>query len=590
MNITGYLFDSAASAPGESALYTLVANAIKYALAGKSDQFLYNWDTYMEHAPEAAQYYAGAGKTLIDELRTKHGLKIKDADMDAVTPEYAFTMAALGRFVSVGIDMDKEGYPPALFTRSANLLSFLVNQGMASQEDVDKVSKDLFGNKTAKAVAEGKYVAARLDFEELKDGRPRFKLVIPRSSMEIGSGKQFAIIPVPFYYIFERILEQLARDRAFRFTKQSVDGSHTHFAAVSSQIVRDAYTDSDRELVEARIKKIKTGYDVLRLRYLAFDLESSIHSVGVTSFRPEMLDVLTPVSVADADRSRHEINFTLLRGIYKTRINQGKGADLDTLGITDLSGYATVTDKREALHKHAEEWSDANLYTAMKAKPEFFGDIDAALATRSRMQPKFLKGFQMIDLASLGSGVPLTEKDTLSARAKALTMLLDKGVVKITAAKKNGNLIEMIGSNNPEVLQRMLGKDYVVKFENPRTKLYYLQELLKSGSLAVGSDLNRAIVKCNVQDLLAADKMNPPGKVADSTRKKLALEAIQDAITVLKEKAATRKPAPDHVVVRDVYATDAADYMRTVSVGNLVSIEVSPLEEIDAAVAKYAAE
>ncbi len=597
MNITGYLFDSAVQNEADNELFGLVKRVIEYGFRGTrngEEEFLCPLSTYLDHAPTAFKFYAEAGKSLIGELTSKHGVKIKEADLDAVTPAYASTFGALARFVVVGVDTEKEGFPSALYTRSANLLNFLVQQGMATQDDVDKVSKHLFGNKTGKAVAEGKYVAARLDFEEIKEGRPRFKLVVPTSSMDIGLQKQYAIIPVPFFYMFERVLENIAKERAFKFTKQSVDGVHTHIAAVSSQIVRDAYAGSDRELVEARIRKIRTGYDVLRRRYMAFDLESSIHAVGVTTFRPEMLNSLSPVAVADADKSRHEINFTLLRGIFKTRINQAKGDQLPTLNIMDLSGYATVADKKAAIIGHAEDnWSDAELYAAVKRNPEIFGDIDDALTKRERVQPKFLKGYQMVDLQTLGKGVSLTETDALSARAKALTSLLDKGVVKITASRKDGNLIEIVGSNNPKVLVRMLGADYVIKMENPRTKLYYLQELLRTGKLTVGADLNRLLVQANVQDLLDGEKMNPPGKPSESKRKTLALEAIQEAITALKEKAATRKPQPDYVLVRDVYATAPEDFMRTVSVNNLVAVEFSPetpSDTVDPSIAQFVKE
>lgn len=547
------LFDSM-STGSQIELFNVVENTLKVALSGKSDQFFFNIDAYLNAAPSAKKDMATKGIARLEQYIEENGWKIAPKFLERLSGDYLAIFYALEQYVHVGIDMEKEGYPSALYTRATNILRYLSQNGQL-EGDLDKILSALHGSKTEKSIKEGNFVVVRLDVEGVKEGNPIFKGVIPRSNLEIGLGKQFVFIPVPFFYMFENMVFSHFLDKPFNFVKSTVIGPVSHNVAISPNVVREVYAGNDGDLVESKIRKIKVGYDVIKQRFFAYDLEASLHSLGIASFRPEMLDSIKEISYDEIDKSKHNVNFNYLRGIFKTKIKSLTREQLEKLNFIDISGFANMKDQVEAILTAADNKTDAEVYAFMKNNPHIFGDIEEALAKRERVAPKFLKGLEAVAL-------PTSEEK----RIKLLSDMLERGVVKFTAISKSGTLLERTASNNKKVLERMLGKDYVKQFESIRNKLYHVRDMITNGEIKSKLDLEKVGVEYNILDYVDP-KDYFSGNMND------AIEAIDKAIEELKQKAASRKTSESMLLYRNIYATDPKDFFGTVNVNNIVAVE-----------------
>jgi hypothetical protein len=178
------------------------------------------------------------------------------------------------------------------------------------------------------------------------------------------------------------------------------------------------------------------------------------------------------------------------------------------------------------------------------------------------MTPKFLKNMDFVTL-------PDKETD----RVAMLTDMLGRGVVKFTSTSKAGTLFERTVSNKVQVLERMLGKDYVKNFESIRNKLYHVREMLKKAEVTNRLDLEKVGVEYNL-----LDHVNPADFFSDAIDKgdtSPALLAVNEAIQALIAKSSNRQIAPNALLYRDVHAADPKDFFGNVNVNNIIAVEFS---------------
>lgn len=541
-----------------------VESNILAGLRGNTNQFFYNIDHYLSNLPDARKQYANQALAHIEGNLPEKALKKSAEAIANLTEDYLAILGVINKHVCVGVDMEKEGYPTDLYTRNIAELEKLDSNGQI-ENDITKLKEALLGSKLNKMVNEGTYAVARLDLVANRNGKPIFKAVVPQSYLEIGGGKRFVFIPVTFYYLFENQLRENFVMNPFKFVKESVIGKVTHIASIKDDVVRQTYKGADGNLVESKIRKAKVGYDVTKQRYFAYDLEASLHSVGLASFRPEMLDTISNVLYEDIDTSRHNVNYDHLRGIFRTKVKGLNKEQLEKLKFIDVSGFANMKDQVEAVIQASENKNDTELYLFMKNNPSVFGDLEDGLAKRERVAPKFLKQMQSINL-------PINEDE----RKKELSIMLDAGIVKFTATSKSGSIIERVGSNNPKVLERMLGKDYVKQYESIRNKLKEVKDLLKNGKIKTKLDLEKAGVEYNLLDYV-----NPLDFFSDEISKGNthdAIKSIDDAIAELQAKQASRKTNESLLLYRNVYATEASNLFGSVNVNNVIAVDFAEVK------------
>lgn len=551
-------------------LYKLVQDEFLKAHRGTSSQFLYNLDYYLAFLPEVRYSMAERARRYVLALAQKADWASKKVDvhdlLDGCDDTYLALFAALSDYVVIGIDMEKEGYPSALYTRSEPILAWLHAQGCLSPDtNLDRITNLLYGSRTASGLNDKTFAVVRLDVAEVVNDKPIFKVVVPQKNLHIGLEKQYVAIPVPFMYLVESIIFRLFQGKPFRFVKSSVIGQVEHLAAVTPDVVREVYKAVDQNILNTRLSTISVGYNVLRQRFYAYDLESGLTSSGVASFRPEMLDVLVPVSYNDIDTSYHNIDFNLLRGIFRTRINNARTEQLESLNYLDLSGYANLRDKQAAIIEAADNAPDKEVYWLMRNNPQVFGDLEEALKKRERVAPKFLKNFEPVDLP-----------EDPNVRVTLLNDLLKTGVVKFIAKKKDGGVFERYGTLNPKILERSLGKDYVRRFESIRSRLYYVLDLMAQGEVKSVQDLERLAVEYNFLDRVDHQVYFDPCILQGDTSK--AEQAIRDVIEELKQKAASRKEDPHAVMYKNIYAEDTKGYYGNFNVNAILAVEYSKMQ------------
>lgn len=543
----------------QSVLYQQCLAEINRAIAGETSQFLYNLDYYYALAPHERYAVAQRAESTLRTLAAQYEWKGKVGTLlEGVDEEYLAIIDELEQRVVVGIDIETEGYPSALYTTSANQLDLLVAGGHITAEDKEKALTTLRKSKMPNALKDGTFATIRLDPQGEVNGVQTFKLMIPQKNLDIGVGKKHVAIPVPFMYLLADRLSTIFAGQPFRFTKSTVQGQKTHVVTTSEQVVKHLYAGVDDHLLAAKLAKTPVGYNPVRLRFYAFDVEASLHSLGIASFRPEMLDMVQVVADTEIDKSRYAIDFAILRGIFKTKIRSAKADELATINFFDLSGYSNLKDRQEALFALAEDTDDRTLHAWMLGNPKIFGDLQKALATRERVMPKFLKGMKLITL-------PVNEEQ----RVALITKLMDQGVVKFTAVSKKGGVFERVVSNNKVALERMLGADYVKGYESIRNKLYFIRDLVQTGEQAVDvPSMEKIAVDYNLTEYVDT-------ALLFSEDPKQVIQTLNDAIEQLKAKAATRTQPANSVIYRNLRATEASEFYGNINVTTLIAIEFS---------------
>lgn len=555
------LYHHALGKPFESSFATLAGNVMISAFQGKSSSFFHDFSGYFNALPKEAEFLANRGRNTIAQLH-QHGKWKGDVAklLEGVQPVYSAVFEALSSMVFVGLDTTKEGYPTALYTRSLDLLESFGKAGMITKENYDKVMKDLTGNKTMNGISEGTFCVVRLDFENYVNGIPTFKMTVPRSNLKVlGGDSEYMIVPLIFYEVFDHILRSGVTDKAFEFEKSSVAGDLRHIATVSPSVVQLVYGNSDTEDVHSKINRIRPGYDPIRQRYTLYDLESSVHSLGMASFRPEMLNYVKIVNPHSINTDCHNIDFNVLRQIFATRIRGLKAAQLDAFKYIDLSSYANMGDKQAALIEQADKEDDRRLLSLMQANPQVFGDISDALDKRRRVMPKFMKGFQPIQLP-----------DTEAERVKLLYDLLAKGVVRFVATNKDGRVSGKEASSHPKVLERILGKDYVQNFETASVRIKAVKAAIASGEVKSKKDAEDLAVRYNILPIIDANTFLAGGKEASAT--------LDKALSALEEKAAAKKQNPAYVTYRNLRADSSDKFYGTVNVNSIQTLEFRAFE------------
>lgn len=557
------LFD----APMHPELVQLLDVSFKNACKGKSDQFLHNIDVYLNYAPNAMSYFYSRGVDFLKQAVNNYKWKLSMEDIENLDKSYVAIMQLLHEFVFVGIDVTKDGFPSALYTRNITILTTLKENGMlnASIDDIAKLQNNLLGTKTYKGIDEKTHCVMRLDLDGVTNGKPVFKPTIPTSRLKIGVDSDFVFIPLPFYYHIEQILFDAIKDRPFKFTKTSVTGQVSHMATISADTVRKYYEGCDQNLIESKIRKTKVGYDVLRLRFMAYDLESSLNSIGSASFRPEMLDFIAPAKNPTVDKSQYMIDYNHLKGVFKTRVKGFKVAQFDEFKLMDTTSFANTYDRAEALINWANSLGGADLYRIMKQYENLFGDVDKALATREKNAPKVIKLLKLVDLS-----------DDATERKNQISTMLKTGLVKmVMMSKKSNNVSEKLCSNNPEVLAKMLGKDYVAKFESIRHKVENLKELLIGGKVKDRSSLESLASEYGV--LAYVDGTRLFSKAIEGGNTNPAISALDDVLADLNAKA---KPRSESLITfRNVNADNEKEFYGSVHIDNILSVEYAPYEE-----------
>ena len=540
-------------------LSEVISFNIDRAIKGESSQFIYGLDAYLKACVASKDHYLKRGKDAILKIVEENPKSKIDINMfNELSDTYFIFNGALEEGVLIGFDMEKEGCPRALYTRNFKVIRELANMGCISNADkIAKAEQSVKGAKTLnglKNIEEALIGVARLDFEGIVNGKKMYKVVVPQQALRVGLNNPILMTPLKAMYILASKLDYLFSSNIVRFTETTGVGVKQGVVSANGGIVRRVYGSND---VSKKLSLIESGYNYNLLRYFTYDLESSVHSKGYATFRPEMLDRLELLNEKDIDKSKHNIDYRLLRSIFDEKVKNLSLDDMYGIRFYDLSAFATVDDKCDALLSYANELDGSELYTLMKQNYNIFGDLSYELAVAEAKVPKVVKDLKIVS----------------NPTVEQFKDMVEKGLVKVTTLTKKGKVMEVTATNNRKILMQMLGRDYIREFESPRYKYKEFKKVVENTrfkdrgqieELALKYGIDLGVVVNNVDTNFNGDVTN-------------LVKGIDSHLEALTTKTKNRSLSPTMVAVRNVYAKESKDLYVTIDVSQIKQIEYAPI-------------
>ena len=540
-------------------LSEVISFNIDRAIKGESSQFIYGLDAYLKACVASKDHYLKRGKDAILKIVEENPKSKIDINMFNELPDTYFIFnGALEEGVLIGFDMEKEGCPRALYTRNFKVIRELANMGCISNADkIAKAEQSVKGAKTLnglKNIEEALIGVARLDFEGIVNGKKMYKVVVPQQALRVGLNNPILMTPLKAMYILASKLDYLFSSNIVRFTETTGVGVKQGVVSANAGIVRRVYGSND---VSKKLSLIESGYNYNLLRYFTYDLESSVHSKGYATFRPEMLDRLELLNEKDIDKSKHNIDYRLLRSIFDEKVKNLSLDDMYGIRFYDLSAFATVDDKCDALLSYANELDGSELYTIMKQNYNIFGDLSYELAVAEAKVPKVVKDLKIVS----------------NPTVEQFKDMVEKGLVKVTTLTKKGKVMEVTATNNRKILMQMLGRDYIREFESPRYKYKEFKKVVENTQFKNRGQIEELALKYGIDLGVVVNNVdtNFNGDVTN------LVKGIDSHLEALTTKTKNRSLSPTMVAVRNVYAKESKDLYVTIDVSQIKQIEYAPI-------------
>lgn len=540
-------------------LSEVISFNIDRAIKGESSQFIYGLDAYLKACVASKDHYLKRGKDAILKIVEENPKSKIDINMFNELPDTYFIFnGALEEGVLIGFDMEKEGCPRALYTRNFKVIRELANMGCVSNADkIAKAEQSVKGAKTLnglKNIEEALIGVARLDFEGIVNGKKMYKVVVPQQALRVGLNNPILMTPLKAMYILASKLDYLFSSNIVRFTETTGVGVKQGVVSANAGIVRRVYGSND---VSKKLSLIESGYNYNLLRYFTYDLESSVHSKGYATFRPEMLDRLELLNEKDIDKSKHNIDYRLLRSIFDEKVKNLSLDDMYGIRFYDLSAFATVDDKCDALLSYANELDGSELYIIMKQNYNIFGDLSYELAVAEAKVPKVVKDLKIVS----------------NPTVEQFKDMVEKGLVKVTTLTKKGKVMEVTATNNRKILMQMLGRDYIREFESPRYKYKEFKKVVENTQFKDRGQIEELALKYGIDLGVVVNNVdtNFNGDVTN------LVKGIDSHLEALTTKTKNRSLSPTMVAVRNVYAKESKDLYVTIDVSQIKQIEYAPI-------------
>lgn len=442
-------------------------------------------------------------KELIGEKKAIDLLNQPDKD------EFIKTMGVLTSSVVLMIPKSDANATPIIATRDIDLLEKLFSakkligkDGAFKREAFDKQLSGMKAAGTQNGALEGKTTVIKLE-AIFADNSVKFTTTRTQSCFDLNDYVIFPLLHIVAYG--EELAKFITENKYVRVTKKTEVGDKTHVFTMSKEALIEVYEKAGiknaKEKVEQKISGRKVGYNILNNRVFGYDAESSIYIEGIASARPERVIKIEPISIEAIDKSMLNIDLSKIRSIFDKKIMNANKAELSA-----LTGYLTlepgakykVGEIKEKLIIWGNEQDSTALYKLMKSlgdstdenSQKVFNDVDKRIDSYAKQQPKATKEYVP---------VALDESMTLADKVAYLKERAKTRVLKIKITKKDGTVGTIIGTNNPKILAKMWGKDYVAKFETPIVRLKAARVEIESGA-----DIGTTLVKYDIISYLTA--------------------------------------------------------------------------------------
>lgn len=425
--------------------------------------------------PQVFQYYANEGVNVLNPIALE-AKKGKGFDPTSFPQSYLFYTGLLNNELLIGIDRAKDKSSD-LYTRNLDLLNDLYLNG-AFPSAIDSVEfkeiLDKLDKKLGTAIPKQALALARLDLSEIYGDKAEFKITLPnfRDFSDVGNVLKF----YP-YYTHSDIGNEFIRaigSKMGEIQQLKSDGSiKTRKVTASPKTVQAIYKGYDKDLVDGKVRKYPCQWSPTNMKLSLYNLESSLYSIGHTVVELEDLISLREIKQGDIDKTQHLVDYNLMKQVVLTRINSWNTTQFNEFKGLDLSSFATIADKKEALLKMIQSLEDKQVYTLVKAQPDLFKDIDEGMTVREKQNAKEFKQLQ-----------PITLPDDPMERVKKLKELLDTGLVSLTVPKKTSlNPETYLGTRNKGLLKKIYGEVKYLELSDVRTKIYGLVDMITDKGL-----------------------------------------------------------------------------------------------------------
>ena len=448
--------------------------------------------------------YAKGSEAIKDLIGEK---KCADILNQANKEDFIKTMGVLSSSVVLMILKSDANATPIIATRNVDLLEKLFKankltnkEGDFKKEAFDKQISGMKAAGTQKGAYEGKTTVIKLE-ALFMDNSVKFTTTRTQSCFDTNDYVMFPLLHIVAYG--EELANFITENKYVRVTKKTEVGDKTHVFTMSKEALIEVYEkagiNNAKDKVDQKISGRKVGYNALSNRVFGYDVESSIYIEGITSARPERVIRVEPISIDAIDKSLLNVDLSKIKSIFDKKIMGANKAELSA-----LTGYLTlepgakykVGEIKEKLIIWGNEQDSTTLYKLMKSlgastdenSQKVFNDVDKRIDSYARLQPKATKEYVTVEL---DDSMSVAEKVAyLKERAKTR-------VLKIKITKKDGTISTIIGTNNPKILAKTWGKDYVAKFETPIVRLRAARVEIESGA-----DIGTILVKYDITSYL----------------------------------------------------------------------------------------
>lgn len=421
---------------------------------------------------------------------------------------------------AIGVDTSKSKVT-SIFTRSETILRELFKEGAFedsyTKEDLDTDIEKL-EKKIGTGIEKGALSFARLDLINAMSDAAIFKITLPNFRTDIGDTLKF--YPYGVFPYLANLMKETVKDNAKTVMQNLQDGNiKVRKISFTDKAVKVLYKGFESTMVENKIRKAKPGWDVLSLNIKAYNLEGSLYSKGYTNINLEDMLQISSCKLSEVDKTQYAVNYDELRKHFRASVNKWNLSHYNDFRGTDLNSYPTKDDKKEALMRWLESVDDITLYNIMKYQEELFGgDLEQKLDKVANDSPKEFKELEYVELP----------EDT-EEKLKKVKEMLKNGVVRLAKTSKKSNKVsEVVCTNNGILLSRILGKNYVEKYESIGIKIQYLKNILEKTNLIDDfSELEKKIYAMGINNYMDVSTLDKAAFEATVVENKV----IEDEVT-----------------------------------------------------------
>lgn len=416
----------------------------------------------------------------------------------------------------------------SLYTTSIGILNGLASRGILKGKkepiaiELQNIEKTLYqSDRIKKSLREckNKLVCVRLD-TELQGNNLVMKCTVPRSAPTLDDT---IFIPFDAVKCATDMLHNILQSRILRVRM----GDKVRDVTLNHEVLASIYGER-ANMLSSFIP------DVYTQRFYVASVGASKYTLGVTNIKLAEIDEIKPVSLADIDLSEINLDYSMVYDHFKERVDKipenKLGIIAEDFGLDCLN--APSDDIRLRLKDVCLELYPKDIWDIMKKYPRVF-------ATSSYMKKK----------SKYGDNYTRVEKPK---SVSELVDLLKSGVYKIVITKRNGTFSTIIGTNNEKCLQRILGADYIAKYESLGVRLRYAKHLFDSGK-SLGE----------VRKLSGLQELGTSG-IDLATELNERLGEIEMKKTVVKQ---------NHLVgVRNLQVTSEKDFYKNIDINSIVEV------------------